>query len=40
MALIPPGYLDCVVAIGVGSEDQKNWVSSGFIYGPIHGKNR
>jgi S1-C subfamily serine protease len=34
MALIPPSYLDCVVAIGVPNEEDKPfWVASGFLYG-------
>ena len=34
MALIPPDFLDCVVAIGFdGSDNNKYWAASGFIYG-------
>ncbi len=33
MALIPPEYLDCVVAIGVERAGVKHWVASGFLYG-------
>jgi S1-C subfamily serine protease len=34
MALIPPFFLDCVVAIGVADgQGKKRWVASGFLYG-------
>jgi len=33
MALIPPFFLDCVVAIGVMGEKQKQWIGTGFIVG-------
>lgn len=33
MALIPPWQPDCVVAIGVGQGDQRQWIASGFMYG-------
>lgn len=34
MALIPPFYLDCVVAIGTTDADGNHrWVASGFLYG-------
>jgi len=37
MALIPPFFLDCVVAIGIQSGNrnrvQKNWIGTGFLYG-------
>ncbi len=33
MTLIPPRFLDCVVAIGTGPEDARQWVGSGFLYG-------
>lgn len=34
MALIPPFYLDCVVAIGFpGADDKRNYVATGFLYG-------
>jgi len=34
MALIPPFFLDCVVAIGLLAGDgSKQWVASGFLYG-------
>ena len=34
MALIPPQYMDCVVAIGVKHSDGKTaWGASGFFYG-------
>ena len=32
MALIPPFFLDCVVAIGILANDEKQWVASGFLY--------
>ncbi len=46
MSLIPPFYLDCVVAIGKPIEGgRRQWVASGFIYGHLikkteDGKNR
>jgi S1-C subfamily serine protease len=34
MALIPPFFLDCVIAIGFSKPDgKKNWGASGFLYG-------
>lgn len=34
MALIPPFFLDCVVAIGIDVGDEnRRWVASGFLYG-------
>lgn len=37
MALIPPFFMDCVVAIGVQTTQngtvQKNWIGTGFLYG-------
>jgi len=37
MALIPPFFPDCVVAIGIedpsGDERKRKWVASGFLYG-------
>jgi len=33
MALIPPFFLDCVVAIGIEREKEKHWIASGFLYG-------
>lgn len=37
MALIPPFFLDCVVAIGVqntvNGKVQKNWIGTGFLFG-------
>ncbi len=36
MALIPPFFLDCVVAIGVGADaDKREWKASGFLYGEL-----
>lgn len=36
MALIPPFFLDCVVAIGLlASDGTKRWVASGFLYGDL-----
>lgn len=33
MALIPPQFLDAVVAIGVGDDpDKRKWIGSGFLY--------
>lgn len=33
MALIPPFFLDCVVAIGAPADDGTHWAASGFLYG-------
>ncbi len=34
MALIPPHFLDAVVAIGVGDDpNQRQWIGTGFLYG-------
>lgn len=36
MALLPPFFLDTVVAIGVGDDpDKRRWVGTGFIYGNL-----
>lgn len=35
MALIPPIYMDCVVAIGTRRDGNLEWVASGFIYGDL-----
>jgi S1-C subfamily serine protease len=36
MALIPPFFLDCVVAVGFPDEDgEKKWSASGFLYGKL-----
>ena len=36
MALIPPFFLDCVVAVGFPDEDgTKKWSASGFLYGKL-----
>lgn len=36
MALLPPHYLDTVVAIGTGPDpSQRRWVATGFIYGKL-----
>ena len=36
MALIPPFFLDCVVAVGFPDEDGgKKWSASGFLYGKL-----
>lgn len=36
MALIPPTYPDCVVAIGIEKPDgSEKWVASGFLYGHV-----
>jgi S1-C subfamily serine protease len=38
MALIPPFFVDCVVAIGIGdAEGKRTWVASGFLYGYLIG---
>lgn len=33
MALIPPFFLDCVVALGKASGSEIAWIASGFLYG-------
>ncbi len=33
MALIPPFFIDCVVAIGVSKVGQTNWIGTGFLFG-------
>jgi len=34
VALIPPFFLDCVVAIGTDDYDaERVWIASGFLYG-------
>ncbi|MBR9706207.1 trypsin-like peptidase domain-containing protein [Candidatus Pacearchaeota archaeon] len=36
MALIPPGFIDTVVAIGIDdAEGKRKWIASGFIFGKI-----
>ena len=36
MALIPPIFLDCVVAVGFPDENgRKKWSASGFLYGKL-----
>lgn len=45
MALIPPFFMDCVVAIGKDDIDnkgkkQKVWIATGFLYGQCIGKNK
>jgi len=35
MSLLPPFYLDCVVAIGVEGENEKNWIGTGFLFGQL-----
>lgn len=39
MGLIPPFFLDCVVAIGFPENNQWNCIGSGFLYGYVVGKN-
>ncbi len=40
MALLPPFYLDCVVAIGItGTNHLTAWIGTGFFYGFPCGKN-
>ena len=40
MALLPPFFLDTVVAIGIGDTPTKrHWIGTGFIYGNFIGKN-
>jgi hypothetical protein len=39
MPLLPPDYLDCVVAVGTGSDAaSRSWISTGFLYGLPVGK--
>lgn len=38
MALIPPFYLDCVVAIGIDKGGNRHWFASGFLYGSFVSK--
>lgn len=33
MALIPPFFIDCVVAIGTVAEGQQRWIGTGFLFG-------
>ena len=33
MALIPPIFMDCVVALGTRDNGKKKWIASGFLYG-------
>lgn len=33
MALIPPFFIDCVVAIGADDGGNRKWIASGFLYG-------
>ncbi len=41
MALIPPHFPDCVVAIGVRDKDgEYQWIGSGFLYGNSIGKHK
>lgn len=41
MALIPPFFLDTVVAIGIPTGNEKiEWVASGFLYGDLIEKNK
>lgn len=35
MALLPPVFLDTVVAIGVGAVSERRWIGTGFIYGDL-----
>ena len=35
MALIPPFFTDCVVAIGHPERDQTKWIASGFLYARV-----
>lgn len=38
MALIPPNFIDCVVAIGTVLEGQTKWVGTGFLFGKLFKK--
>jgi len=35
MAVIPPRYIDCVVAIGTNDNGGKRWIGTGFLYGDL-----
>lgn len=35
MALIPPFYIDCVVAIGTKTQGQQRWIGTGFLFGDL-----
>lgn len=36
MALIPPAFMDCVVAIGViNDKSEKKWIGTGFLFGKL-----
>lgn len=35
MALIPPFYIDCVVAIGTIVQGQQHWIGTGFLFGDL-----
>ena len=39
MPLLPPHQLDSVVAIGIGEQDARDWIGTGFFYGIVAGKN-
>ena len=38
MALLPPSYLDCVVAIGIMQNSKKSWIGTGFLVGRLYKK--
>ena len=38
MALIPPMYIDCVVAIGTVVNETTKWIGTGFLYGNLEEK--
>jgi len=38
MALIPPSFLDCVVAIGTIQNGKKSWIGTGFLVGRFYRK--
>jgi S1-C subfamily serine protease len=40
MALIPPMYIDCVVAIGTIVNGQQKWIGTGFLYGDLFEKTQ
>ena len=40
MALVPPFYLDCVVAIGTMINGEKHWIGTGFLYGSMIEKTK
>jgi S1-C subfamily serine protease len=36
MALIPPHFIDCVVAIGTSTNEGQRWIGTGFLFGNLN----